>query len=380
MQGLQYAGFPLTNPNTKSNKYRNVLNYECQYLCKITEGCSYYNYKSATKECFLKYGMGNIKYTDGKGQQFNNGFKFGHKNSINVTENVACHWVSTSCNATCGFRNKFIITPPTGKQRCSEDLEPCGLGLCGCKPNWSEWSSCDCHLSRKTRTLTYTSTRPGESCQSRREEHANCDDGDCPAPVPIDCNWSEWSACSATCAGTGVRTQSPRVQSDPLECPEDKTEPCESNVPCPVNCEQVWSDWSNCDCSKGKKKRTRHCPEEENETKKCKCQTEAGSAGAVGAVVVVVMLIIILVAGGGGGGYFFYKKRTKRNVIRLGSDHQVLVKDDMLKDKLNELTEDPGVLFREFQQLETEVRKSVPHTAIKAVVNKPHNRYGDIGE
>ena len=91
--------------------------------------------------------------------------------------------------------------------------------------------------------------------------------------------------------------------------------------------------------------------------------------------------MIILLATGVGG-YFFYKKRTKRNVVtvEVDSDHQVLVKDDNLKDKLNELTEDPGVLFREFQQLETEVRKSVPHTAIKAVMNKPHNRYADIGE
>ena len=97
----------------------------------------------------------------------------------------------------------------------------------------------------------------------------------------------------------------------------------------------------------------------------------------------VVVLIILLATGV--GGYFFYKKRTKRNVVtvEVDSDHQVLVKDDNLKDKLNELTEDPEVLFREFQQLETELcpsRNFDPDTAVIAEMNQPHNRYGDIGE
>ena len=97
-------------------------------------------------------------------------------------------------------------------------------------------------------------------------------------------------------------------------------------------------------------------------------------------VVVVVVLIIILIAGGGGG-YFFYKKRRKnRNVITVDSDHQVLVKDDNLKDKLNELTEDPGVLFREFQQLEAEVITTDTQDTAVLEINKPHNRYSDIGE
>ena len=123
-QGSHYQGSGLNNPNIKYQryKYRNVENYECQYHCKVNEGCYYYNYKSSTKECWLKYGMGNLI------SPFNNG----HKKSLNVTENVACQLESTSCNVPCGngFRNKFIITPPTGNQRCSEELEPCSLGPC----------------------------------------------------------------------------------------------------------------------------------------------------------------------------------------------------------------------------------------------------------
>ena len=178
------------------------------------------------------------------------------------------------------------------------------------------------------------------------------------------------------------------------DCPNNETESCESSVPCPgpVNCEYVWTKWSNCDCSEGEGKRTRNqtitvsadhngeeCPvyDEEDKKESCKCPEEAGSGGAVGAVVVV--LLIIILATGGGGGYFFYKKRTNRHVITVESDHQVLAKDDKLKDKLNELTEDPEVLFREFQQLETEVANTFPEKVL-GEMNQPHNRYCNIGE
>ena len=114
--------------------------------------------------------------------------------------------------------------------------------------------------------------------------------------------------------------------------------------------------------------------------KKCdgaECSTDsgAGSAGTVGAVVGMLLILIILVVTA--GGYYFYKKLTIKHMIE--SNHQVLFKDDRLKDKLKELTENPSVLFREFQQLETEVRKAVSHTALMGEMNQPHNRYGNIG-
>ena len=73
----------------------------------------------------------------------------------------------------------------------------------------------------------------------------------------------------------------------------------------------------------------------------------------------VVILVVTIILAIGGGGYFLYKKRVKKPVLRRESDPQVLVKDDKMKEKLNELTEDPRVLFREFQQLETDVRNTV---------------------
>ena len=86
-------------------------------------------------------------------------------------------------------------------------------------------------------------------------------------------------------------------------------------------------------------------------------------------------MVIIILAIGGGGGYFFYKKRARKHEIIMESD---LVKDDKLKDKLNELTEDPRVLFREFQQLETEAMNTVQDTVVLEEIYKPHNRYWDI--
>ena len=95
-------------------------------------------------------------------------------------------------------------------------------------------------------------------------------------------------------------------------------------------------------------------------------------------VVVLVIMIIILTVSIGGGGYFFYKRRHTEPLVIMESDPRVLVKDKRLKDKLTELTEDPRLLFREFQQLETEVMNTVQDTAVVGEINKPHNRYGDV--
>ena len=178
---------------------------------------------------------------------------------------------------------------------------------------------------------------------------------------------------------------------------EDQTDPCNRNVSCPIDCRHDWSDWSSCICSEdeeeGERTRTREiitpaahngeeCLEDREEDKKenCKCEFEAGSLGSV--VVVVVLVLIIMLATVGGGGYFVYKNRFlfTRNLMTGESDHQVLLKDDKLKDKLNGLTKDPRVLFKEFQQLETEAMNTVQNTTVMGEINKPHNRYGDIGE
>ena len=124
---MNYWGLTLPNAYSK-NIYKKVENYECQYLCQITEGCYYYNYKSVQKECVLKYGMWNK-------QLLTDDFKFGHKNSP-ITDDVNCEFVFTSCSVTCGdgVRNKYIITDQRGGgKNCSEEAEPCYEEACPCE-------------------------------------------------------------------------------------------------------------------------------------------------------------------------------------------------------------------------------------------------------
>lgn len=353
MNRVQHIGYALNNLYGKNN-YRQVENYECQFLCQITEGCYYYNYLTQWKECSLKYGMGKAqesKHIDGywnsggiwvppQDINFDESYVFGHKNSPNVTVDVDCEVVFTSCSVTCGdgVRNRFIITDQRGGGKFCSEMEQ------------------------------------------------TCNEGPCP------CEWSQWSKCSmgtVTCGeGQGERTRHPIPTRE--KCQGSQTETCNLN-PCNVDCKYEWSHWSSCKCSEGKQTRKmyitvpaehggRKCPENMEDEKKCdgaECSTDsgAGSAGTVGAVVGMLLILIILVVTA--GGYYFYKKLTIKHMIE--SNHQVLFKDDRLKDKLKELTENPSVLFREFQQLETEVRKAVSHTALMGEMNQPHNRYGNIG-
>ena len=103
-----------------------------------------------------------------------------------------------------------------------------------------------------------------------------------------------------------------------------------------------------------------------------------------GVVVVVVLLIIIVLATA--VGYYYYINyncnwtKTKRHVISWEWESDALVKDDRLKDKLSELTEDGRELFSEFHRLEAEVRQTVRLTSVAAEINKAHNRYRDIGQ
>ena len=90
-----------------------------------------------------------------------------------------------------------------------------------------------------------------------------------------------------------------------------------------------------------------------------------------------VLLVTVAVV----GAYFFFKNR-KQNAGPDPIDHIVLEKNDNLKETIHAMTEDTTELFREFRQLELEVKDTVPGSIANSQkdINKKHNRYVDMGE
>jgi hypothetical protein len=56
--GVSYTGFGLFN--TAGNfKYRGVIDVEeCKELCSLAGGCNFIDYNKSSKECSLRYGVG----------------------------------------------------------------------------------------------------------------------------------------------------------------------------------------------------------------------------------------------------------------------------------------------------------------------------------
>lgn len=119
--------------------------------------------------------------------------------------------------------------------------------------DWSAWSACSASCGGGVQTRTRSITTPaqfgGAACPALSETRA-CNTQSC-APDPIDCqvsDWSDWSACSASCGG-GVRVRNRSIlvpaqfggQSCPatqqteacniLSCTPDPVDPPPSSVP-----------------------------------------------------------------------------------------------------------------------------------------------------
>eukprot|EP00042_Codosiga_hollandica_P046972 m.502676 g.502676 ORF g.502676 m.502676 type:complete len:421 (+) comp57340_c0_seq7:272-1534(+) len=119
---------------------------------------------------------------------------------------------------------------------------------------WSEWSACtgSCAggVQGRTREVTTSPQDGGLDCPALTETQT-CNTFSC----PVDCVWGEWSnfgSCSQSCEGgnhTRGRSHFVEAAYGGVECtgPSSETEECNA-FPCPVDC--VLSDWTdNTPCS-----------------------------------------------------------------------------------------------------------------------------------
>jgi len=169
---------------------------------------------------------------------------------------------------------------PSACQAIQVEVQPCDGGPCDqflpspsdCVwQQWSQWSACSCHGSRKrSREIKIPGDAGGRPCEGVAQEAQPCDAAQCARSASMDCllgTWSQWSDCTKTCQGGQqyhtreiVRQQSGfgAFCSDSLR----ETRICAA-APCPgkavVDCVwSQWSQWSTCTVTCGDGQKSRH--------------------------------------------------------------------------------------------------------------------------
>eukprot|EP01012_Entosiphon_sulcatum_P049575 TRINITY_DN6820_c0_g1_i6.p1 TRINITY_DN6820_c0_g1~~TRINITY_DN6820_c0_g1_i6.p1 ORF type:complete len:7637 (+),score=112.47 TRINITY_DN6820_c0_g1_i6:5459-28369(+) len=185
-------------------------------------------------------------------------------------------WSSWSaCSASCGGgyrkRTRSVITGPVnGGAACGtlEDFEDCNLNACpvDCQLSaWSEWGACSMScgpgFQYRHRVITSAPLHGGLACGNLSDVRP-CNLQPCPVGGCVVSDWSNFTACSATCGG-GFTSRSRRVLTDitnGAQCPPlYETQECNSQ-PCNVDCViSPWSEWQPCsvECGIGFQNRTR---------------------------------------------------------------------------------------------------------------------------
>eukprot|EP00929_Paragymnodinium_shiwhaense_P112282 TRINITY_DN80542_c0_g1_i1.p1 TRINITY_DN80542_c0_g1~~TRINITY_DN80542_c0_g1_i1.p1 ORF type:complete len:912 (+),score=204.02 TRINITY_DN80542_c0_g1_i1:163-2898(+) len=195
-----------------------------------------------------------------------------------------------SCSATCGggqAKRHFKVSREAthGGKACPESpqLVSCNTNACPvkCQGNWSDWSGCSvsCGGGTSWRSFSVDVQAAGGREECPHKETKSCNVKAC----PVDCigTWGQWEKCSQTCGG-GVHVKPFIVKQQPANggkaCPAaNKTQACKF-VPCPVDCQGTWEDWSSCTatCGGGVKQRRfvpsrmplaggKQCPEPQKE-------------------------------------------------------------------------------------------------------------------
>jgi len=214
-----------------------------------------------------------------------------------TTEEPGCHdcigewssWETGKCSESCGgglaeSRRTFMVTravEPGGKDCPYEDgsvdtkSEDCNTDCCppvDCEGEWSAYreatacsASCDGGVLELERTFMVIreAENGGENCEYKdgaldtTEEECNTD---C---CPIDCDgvWSEWveGECSASCDGGVVESERyfsviTKASNGGKAClyedgeKDTKSEECNTDC-CPTDCDGVWSEWVEGECS-----------------------------------------------------------------------------------------------------------------------------------
>jgi len=158
-----------------------------------------------------------------------------------------------ACSAECGggTQTQQIVVPAQYGGACDPDTRPCNTDPCpiDCE---GDWGACEGECGM-TGTQTFTVTVPaqygGEECEYADGATQTCDTD----PCPEDC-YGEWGDCVGECGTTGEMTftilQQAKFGGEECEFADGAVQACEMN-PCPIDCE--WSEWSECsaDCGPG---------------------------------------------------------------------------------------------------------------------------------
>jgi hypothetical protein len=188
-------------------------------------------------------------------------------------------WVaSDECSEACGPNGvraqTFVVSraEQNGGENCADaqvlpEALPCNRHIqcpVNCAGEWGEWGDCSIPCGNGTQTRSFVVLQEpqhgGAQCPDHdTSQNQGCNIEPCPPPPPpgVDCvgSWSEYGDCSHTCGPDGLRQRTYAIaqlaSNGGTACPEQagdmESQPCNTQIQCPIDCEGEWSDFGPCD-------------------------------------------------------------------------------------------------------------------------------------